>query len=239
MRYISEPKITTPSKRLNAKTYKAFVDCLTVLPMTTTGSTNLPKRKTLKILVSRTKRSTTKPPPPSFVSPVTNHISQNTTPGKIAAKSMRFCGWRTNFNNLTTGELSSIKSYPVANSNNFSLSKTSSRKAQHVQRRTRYSKTKTTKHTFSMTEKIGLTFGAEPSSGLSWHSGTVDKMKPSEDATIVPSMTTDMIRAKYDDWGSSNVKNILSACDSLTMTLRSFHTKQNSPQPTMLFPFWS
>mmetsp|Transcript_42675 Transcript_42675/g.84487 ORF Transcript_42675/g.84487 Transcript_42675/m.84487 type:complete len:102 (-) Transcript_42675:179-484(-) len=87
---MSEPKIRILKRRLKRSTYKAFVDCVMVREMTITGSATAGFLNARKMRVSRIKRRTTKPP---FSD---SGKKKPTSPGSIAARSIKFAGPSTN-----------------------------------------------------------------------------------------------------------------------------------------------
>mmetsp|Transcript_29942 Transcript_29942/g.69628 ORF Transcript_29942/g.69628 Transcript_29942/m.69628 type:complete len:241 (-) Transcript_29942:371-1093(-) len=211
--YIRQPEITTPSKRLNAKTYSAFVDCCSVRPMMITGSRKAGLLKARKIRVSRIRRSTTKPPPSDFT-------NRAITPGRMAARSIRFDGMTTNFSTRKAGPGKWMGWYPMMRSRSLTFRKSSMRTFQQVASLMKYSRQKSIKHAVSMSFRTGDGVGAPPSRLRTWNCSIVERMKQHEDTTITASTISERTCAKMEQSGSSKVRKILSHKDSRTLMFR-------------------
>merc|ERR1719204_2969628 len=105
-----------------------------------------------------------------------------------------------NLRNRRAGEGRTRGSMPVTSSLSFVRSWTSFLTAQHVQRRAVNSTTKISKQPFSTIVRSSQV------SGVTRHCGMVLRKKLSEDTQMVSSTTMDIMKAKYEDSGWSNVK---------------------------------
>mmetsp|Transcript_23561 Transcript_23561/g.42152 ORF Transcript_23561/g.42152 Transcript_23561/m.42152 type:complete len:231 (-) Transcript_23561:298-990(-) len=221
-----EPKITIPRRRLNPRTYRAFVDNWTVLAMTMTGSTSAGFLKARNILVSRIRRSTTKPPPSA------SSYNKDTSAGRMAARSITLEGVRINAVSLVTGEFEWSISCPTTSWRSRFASKISGRTPQQEHSRMTYSETNTNRHSFSITSKVGWGTGFLPSANVTWHSGIVDRMKQKEDSMITERTSTDTIWPSLDASGESKVRYILSHIEILMVMSQCLYTEKNSAHVT-------
>mmetsp|Transcript_55149 Transcript_55149/g.160946 ORF Transcript_55149/g.160946 Transcript_55149/m.160946 type:complete len:216 (-) Transcript_55149:262-909(-) len=215
--------------------------------MMMTASKRLPRRKARITRVSRRILRMNSPLPRSpLLSALLSCVRYH---GMMAARSMRLVKVKTQRSRRLglVGQWMTSSVIIHFSSRVLSVSTSSVRMKAESSSRTRYSAVKRTTQTRSMVLKNSFGCGrhvsrksGEPWAGqLSWASGMVEMMKLPVETQMAMKMIMDQILPRMLLSESSKTRKKRSTMVRRTWMLRSFHSEQNSNQPTFPFMFLS